>query len=106
MLTLDCFENKVLVQYERNSKRVPKGVIVAIGPGIVGWSLCNKKDTFVRAKGLNIALRRAASIQFATEESKDIFYEKCPETLEESVRKMINRSLIYFKYPSLEEGGC
>lgn len=105
MLTLDDFSNKVLVEYERDSKRVPKGIVVAIAPGVLGWALCNKKDIFNKAHGLNIALRRALSVKFATNEERAEYYEKCPFTLQPLLQKMNDRSLIYYKPQNLE-GGC
>lgn len=105
MLTLDSFQNKVLVEYERDSKRVPKGIVVAIGPGILGWALCNKKDTFNKAQGLHIALNRALSVKFATDEERIAYYQKCPFTLQPLLEKIGNRSLIYYKPRDLE-GGC
>lgn len=105
MLTLSNFPNKVLVEYERDSNRVPKGIVVAIAPGIVGWALCNKKDTFNKAHGLNIALRRALAVKFEDKAIQEKYYEKCPFTLQALLQKMIDRSKIYYKPQDLE-GGC
>lgn len=51
-----------VIQYVRDKKNVPYGVIVAVktddGFGI-GYSLCNKKDRFSKDMALKIAIGRA-----------------------------------------------
>ena len=37
------------------------GVVVVTNNGDVGWSICNKKDNFCKAKGKMIAFNRAIS---------------------------------------------
>ena len=37
------------------------GVVVVTNDGDVGWSICNKKDNFYKAKGKMIAFNRAIS---------------------------------------------
>lgn len=37
------------------------GVVVVTNDGDVGWSICNKKDNFCKAKGKMIAFKRALS---------------------------------------------
>lgn len=37
------------------------GVVVVTNRGDVGWSICNKKDNFCKAKGKMIAFKRATS---------------------------------------------
>ena len=37
------------------------GVVVVTNDGDVGWSICNKKDNFCKAKGKMIAFKRATS---------------------------------------------
>jgi hypothetical protein len=51
--------NKMIVQYVRDLNRNPVGVVVAIGPDQVGWSVCHPKDRFDKVRGLNIAIGRA-----------------------------------------------
>lgn len=97
MLTVNDFDKKVLVEYKRNKKGNPIGVVVAIGADQLGWSLCNKKDTFSKAYGMNIALRRAISVKDSTIAYRIKTYEKCPFTLEEQFERVLNRSLLYFK---------
>lgn len=51
-----------VIQYVRNKKRVPYGVIVAVKTDegfSMGYSLCNKKDRFEKKMALKIALGRA-----------------------------------------------
>lgn len=55
-----------VIQYVRNKKRIPHGVIVAIKspegsstPFVCGYSICNKKDRFNKKMALKIALGRA-----------------------------------------------
>lgn len=57
-LTLPKF---TVIQYVRNKKRVPYGVLVAVKvpEGFAcGYSLCNKKDRFSKQMALKIALGR------------------------------------------------
>lgn len=52
----------MLVQYLRCSvTKEPYGVIVAVSPDQIGWSLCNRKsgDKFNKIRGREIALQRA-----------------------------------------------
>jgi hypothetical protein len=55
-----------VIQYVRNKKRIPYGVIVAIknndGGFNIGYSLCNKKDRFTKKMALEIAIGRAEII--------------------------------------------
>jgi putative hemolysin len=37
------------------------GVVVVTNNGDAGWSICNKKDNFCKAKGKMIAFKRATS---------------------------------------------
>lgn len=51
-----------VIQYVRDKKRVPYGVLVAVknsGGFNLGFSLCNKKDRFSKQMALKIALGRA-----------------------------------------------
>lgn len=90
-----------------------RGVLVAIGPGIIGWSLCNVKpgwtngiyhegDKFDKAKGIDLALRRAKIAQSLDLFGKTSFYQKVPFTLQEEFDKMIDRSFSYFQVPESE----
>ncbi|MGV8961887.1 MAG: hypothetical protein ACOH2V_00720 [Candidatus Saccharimonadaceae bacterium] len=90
---------KVLIQYKRNSKNQLTGVMISTGPGIVGWSLCSKRDNFDKNHGLNIALRRVfKSAMLSTLEKKE-YYSKCPASLQDLLTNMLNRSYLYFKIP-------
>lgn len=51
-----------VIQYVRNKKRIPYGVLVALknSDGFTcGYSLCNKKDRFSKKMALKIAFGRA-----------------------------------------------
>jgi len=51
-----------VIQYVRNKKNIPRGVLVAIKSedGFrIGYSLCNKKDRFNKRMALKIAIGRA-----------------------------------------------
>jgi len=48
-----------LVRYLRNENRAPIAVVVAIGPELVGYAVCSKKDAFCKERGRNIAADRA-----------------------------------------------
>lgn len=97
IMNTDLFEGKVLVQYLRNSKRQPKGVVVAIGAGIVGWSLCSKHDTYNREHGLMIAHRRAVKARVLTTKELIEYYEKSPDSIKELIGIVGERSFVYFK---------
>lgn len=50
-----------VIQYVRNNKRVPYGVVVAVKTAYgyrVGYSLCNKRDKFNKRVALDVALGR------------------------------------------------
>jgi hypothetical protein len=119
-LTLKDFD-KVLIEYKRKKDKVipylqktPLGVIpsyyirkgdiygmvVAIGPGIIGWSLCDKKDTFNKELGLDLALRRARIASNLSFRGRNSLYSKVPFTLNEIFLNMEVRSE---KYCPLDE---
>lgn len=103
-----------VIQYVRNKKRVPYGVIVAVktDKGFnIGYSQCNKKDRFEKKLALRIALGRASS-----EDVRDSKFQNKPHFCKENgitydnwetvqpphdVRKMIstfvNRCNKYYK---------
>lgn len=98
MQTVNNFEH-VLIHYKRTKDGTPKGVVVAIGAGKLGWSLCKSPDVFNKKKGLSIALDRAVKASQMILFDRLAFYEKCPFTLEEEFFKMKSRSFQYFKLP-------
>ena len=123
MLTLNDF-NKVLVEYQREKdKMVPLientilgprayidivrgkrvGVVVAIGDGVLGWSLCNSKDEFDKEKGLSIALHRAHYAGSLSIRGREEIYQKVPDSLIELFEKVNERSSRYFKYEEDED---
>lgn len=98
MLTIEDFDQHVLVEYKRDYRRFPKGVVVAIGPGMVGWALRNKKDKFDKKLGLNIALKRALKMKgLNEEESVQYVLDHLPRSLEDMFDEMVERSYLYFK---------
>lgn len=118
MLTTNDFDNKVILEYYRDNQGNPRGVVVAIGPGIIGWSLCSKYDVFTKEQAKNIALHRAVKAQTlstliedfklydedgnCTDEltcsKRDLFYEALPQSLFNTFDKVLQRSYIYYKY--------
>lgn len=78
----------MLVNYFRNKNGQPVGCVVAIGPGVVGWSKCNtKKDRFDKEMAKKIAAGRA-----------EVFSSKpIPECMNDMFSQMTERSYRYFK---------
>lgn len=127
MLTLENFD-KVLISYLKeddklravidrtgeepvaklvtvNGKR--RGVVVAVGAGVLGWSLCSSKtfwvptlgyvtDNFDQEKGLGIALARADFASTLDQSERELYYEKVPFSLKEIFEKVKFRSEKYF----------
>ena len=80
-----------------------RGVVVAIAPGIIGWSLCNTKDTwfnkadvFNKKVGISMALKRAQIAQGLSSEGRASFYQKIPFSIAELAESMHARSFQYF----------
>lgn len=86
----------MLINYIRNKKRQPHGVVVALNKGgeiLIGYSLCSPHDQWNREKGLKIAKARAEA---------DVAYqlpsEKHTITLVKNAMDAIEkRALKYFK---------
>lgn len=125
MLTLKDFSRVLVSYYKRPNKLVAKvtypklsdfasarlelikgekkGVLVAIGPGIIGWSLCNNKEPqFRKDIGLAIALSRAEAVSKLTLFEREDFYSKVPFTLQYAFDEMMERSFLYFQIPDYE----
>lgn len=89
----------MIVKYIRktNGKRV--GVLVAYTDAcdpnhyLVGWSLCNKTDTFDRAQGMNIALARAITWSVRDKYTMD----NVPGTVRKFLTPFLNRCDKVFK---------
>ena len=106
---------QAVLTYEKGKK---KGVLVAIGPGIIGWSLCNTKehdleiipgveitvpgDVFDKEKGLSIALMRADIASTLSSKERKSFYQKVPFTLSNLFESVDERSERYFTYEDEE----
>ena len=83
------------VRTQRGDKQ---GVVVAIGKGVIGWSLCDEFDFFDKAKGIHIALGRAMHAKFFLDlEERSLYYENIPQSLEYLADDLYNRSMLYFK---------
>jgi len=116
MLTLENFDH-VLVEYNRSTSRfaayvkyvdgIPVaqltkvrgkifGVMVAIGPDVIGWSLCDPRDDFDRAKGITIALGRALTARNLSFRQRQLFYNKVPHSQRFLLEKMKRRSERFF----------
>lgn len=135
MLKLKDFE-KVLVSYLKEDDKVVavvnhkmdgpaaelvtiqgarRGVVVAIAPGIIGWSLCNKKghydknfnyhepDVFDKAVGIDLALKRAKIAEGLNPMARSAFYSKIPFSLDELSDEMFLRSHKYFGEKEITE---
>jgi len=81
------FEQKYLLEYIRDDFNQKRGMIIAIGPGKVGFCLTHKKDKFNKPLGFHIAMRRAVGG----------FNKEVPFTILYQYIKMIDRSNRYFK---------
>ena len=92
--------SQAVLTYEKGEK---KGVLVAIGPGIIGWSLCNfsakywEKEVFDKKLGLHIALNRAEAASKMSTIEKAEYYDNVPSSMQESFEEMLNRSYRYFQ---------
>lgn len=88
------FGPEAIVQVIKGKKR---GVVVAIAPGIIGWSLCSKKDSFDREKGIGIALGRALTALAMDDNDREDFYMEVPDSLVDIFNDMIERAEKYFQ---------
>jgi hypothetical protein len=81
-----------------NKDKFPVGVVIAIGPSVMGWALCDKKDKFNKEKALELALGRADLVACIEEDSLENFYlQAVPFSLGDLLLKMNERSLKYYK---------
>lgn len=71
----------------------PIGVVISPEKGKVGWSLCNKKDTFNKEIGKKIALNRADFYGSNIEWIMKIV----PKSIIDDVIEMYERSEKYYK---------
>lgn len=118
MLKLSDFE-KPLVAYKRKPSKikayvgisengteyVPKlqyvkgeiiGIVVSLGYGIIGWSLCNKKDCFNFELGMDKALKRALIAASLNNRNRSSFYANVPTTLIQLFQDMEERSMYFY----------
>jgi hypothetical protein len=83
-----------VIQYVRNKKRVPYGVIVAVksdGGYSLGYSLCNKRDRFAKKMALKIALGRACF------NGDEVGGESTPHDIRRVVSSFVDRCNKYYK---------
>ena len=97
MQTNDLYPGKIIFQYKRNAKNQLQGVVLAIGPEIMGWALCSKHDIFNKETGVRIALRRALKSATLSRADKIKYYTTCPNSLQELFVKGLDRSVFYFQ---------
>ena len=94
VLNPKAFGPEAIVQIVKGRKR---GVIVAIAPGIFGWSHCRKKGSFDREKGIGIALGRAVTALSMSDNGREDFYMEVPDSLVDVFNDMIERAEKYFQ---------
>jgi hypothetical protein len=85
--------NKTLLSYYREDGK-PVGCIAAVGPLMVGWSLCSKKDTFNKKLARIIAIGRAKKPERA---ALTLAAANVPYRFMDKVCEMYERSTKYFK---------
>lgn len=90
---------KPILTYEKGKKI---GIVVAIGPGIIGWSKCMSIDTYDNKLGLHIALKRAMKALTLTYSERIEFIDSAPLSIQEDITKMLERSYKYFQIPDDE----
>ena len=76
------------------------GALVSLSSGVVGWSLCNKKDEgkFSKERAFDIAYIRAIKAEMMTElQRSEWYFDKLPFTIQKSFDAMYIRSQKYFK---------
>lgn len=82
----------ILVEYYRDKKGAPKGVVVAIKYNAtrtsIGWSMCHPLDVFDKERALQMATGRALNAGGNT---------RVPMSLKPLVSRMAARSIKYFK---------
>lgn len=89
--------NKMFYEYYRKDNGNLKGVVMAIGKGIYGWSMCDPKDQFSKERGLNIAYNRALKARKLNEEERAKYYSTIPRSLRSLFNKVEERANRYYK---------
>lgn len=89
--------NKMFYEYYRKDNGNLKGVVMAIGKGIYGWSMCDPKDQFSKERGLNIAYNRALKARELNEEERAKYYSNIPRSLRSLFNKVEERANRYYK---------
>jgi len=68
------------------------GVIVATEEGVLGWSLCCKRDVFDKKLGIHIALNRASIAKSLSKKDRESYYEMVPQSIKLQFDYMLERS--------------
>lgn len=85
-----------VIQYVRDKKRIPYGVIVAVKNSqgfTVGYSQCNKKDRFNKRMALKIAISRATDTGWNACHGVD------PHAIDKMIPAFVERCKKYYKEP-------
>ena len=78
-------------------KKIQKvGVLVSIGYGIIGWSLCHQYDKFDKDMAIHIAISRAEKAIEMSPSERELYYERIPRSIRKKFLKMCERSLKYY----------
>lgn len=91
-------ERRIFITYyrkpckDKTKKGAPRGVVVAIEKGIIGWALCGKRDVFDKKLGLTIALQRAEKAEKLSKKEREEFYSKVPNSLKEKFNWLLVKS--------------
>lgn len=99
----DCYKAVIVHKMFGPSARLEfvkgekRGVIVAIGAGKVGWSLCDKLDKFDKTVGLEKAIERAEFLITASDTERALYFANVPRSMTSDVEEMVKRSFDYFK---------
>ncbi len=89
--------SKIFYEYYRKDNGNLKGVVMAMGKGIYGWSMCDPKDQFSKERGLNIAYNRALKASELDEEERTEYYSTIPRSLHSLFNKIEERASRYYK---------
>ncbi len=78
-----------LVKYVRDNKNHRVGVVIALNRDQIGWSRCNKKDTFSKEWGKELAIIRATN-----EQDRPM---RVPQSMVVAMAEMTDRARRYYK---------
>lgn len=100
----------MLIEYVRDFTNKPVGVVVATGPGKVGYAFCHPKDRWNKKLGIKIAEGRANAgvegpvpnypigyVEDALWVDGKYIHVHTRDVLSELIEKMYHRSIRYYK---------